>query len=236
MSAATTALIPLLRSLPAASPLGFELNARACLALDLSAANPRLDSFDPLDTARFSAWVDQQITAAGAEYAAGGYGEDRALYRMSEIFAAADGSHRTVHLGIDLWTAAGTTVHSVLDGRIHSVADNAAFGDYGPTVIVEHELGGAPLHILYGHLARPTLRHVRAGQPVTAGEQIGWLGAPDENHGWPPHLHIQLITDLGQGHGDYPGVAFERDRAQALAACPDPNLLLRIRALQAAAR
>ncbi|MDP9140101.1 MAG: peptidase M23, partial [Pseudomonadota bacterium] len=132
------ALIPLLRSLPAASPLGFDLNARHCLALDLSAGNPRLDSFDPLDTARFSTWIDQEIAAAGANYAAGGYGEDRALYRMSEIFAAADGGHRTVHLGIDLWAPAGTTVYSVLDGHIHSLADNAAFGDYGPTVIVEH--------------------------------------------------------------------------------------------------
>ncbi len=231
-----TALVRLLHSLPAASPLGFDLNARRCLALDLSASNPRLDCFDPLDTARFTAWVKQEIDAAGADYAAGGYGEDRALYRMSALFAAVDGGHRTVHLGIDLWAPVGTTVHSVLDGHIHSVADNAAFGDYGPTVIIEHPLGNARLHILYGHLARPTLQRVHTGQPVAAGEQIGWLGAPDENHGWPPHLHIQLITDLGQRQGDYPGVALERDRATALAACPDPNLLLRIKALQVAAR
>lgn len=222
----------LLGELPAASPLGFDLNAARCLPLDLSAANPRLQAFDPLDTARFSAWIDSEIARAGADYASGGYGEDRSLYRMSEIFANTDGGYRTVHLGIDLWAPAGTSVHSVLDGRIHSLADNSAFGDYGPTVIIEHRIGEALLHILYGHLARRGLPQLSVGQQVSAGERIGWLGAPDENHGWPPHLHIQLIGDLGQRRGDYQGVALSGHRAAALAACPDPNLLLRIKALQ----
>lgn len=222
----------LLAELPAASPLGFDLNQARCLALDLSASNPRLQAFDPLDTARFSAWVDSEIARAGADYAAGGYGEDRSLYRMSEIFAADGGGYRTVHLGIALWAPAGTSVHSVLDGRIHSHADNAAFGDYGPTVIVEHRFGEALLHILYGHLARRSLPLLEIGRTVRAGERIGWLGASDENHGWPPHLHIQLISDIGASRGDYRGVAEAGDRATALAACPDPNLLLRIKALQ----
>lgn len=222
----------LLRSLPAASPLGFDLNQARCLALDLSNGNPRLGQFDPLDTARFSAWIDAEISAAGADYAAGGYGENRALYRMSEIFATPQGGYRTVHLGIDLWAAAGTRVHSVLDGVVLGLADNSAFGDYGPTVIVEHRIGDARLHILYGHLARRTLEHLRVGQALAAGEPIGWLGIAEENHGWPPHLHIQLVADPAQQQAsDYPGVAAEHERASALAACPDPNLLLRIRAL-----
>lgn len=223
----------LLRSLPVASPLGFDLNQARCLALDLSAGNPCLGHFDPLDTARFSAWIDAEIAAAGADYAAGGYGETRDLYRMSDIFATPQGGYRTVHLGVDLWAAAGTSVHSVLDGQIIGLADNSAFGDYGPTVVVEQRIGEARLHILYGHLARRTLQHLRVGQRVAAGELIGWLGVAAENHGWPPHLHIQLIADPArQQASDYPGVAAEGERAAALAACPDPNLLLRIRALR----
>ncbi len=222
----------LLHSLPAASPLGFDLNQARCLALDLSARNPRLGQLDPLDTARFSAWIDAEISAAGADYAAVGYGEDRGLYRMSEIFAAPQGGYRTVHLGIDLWATADTSVHSVLDGQVHGLADNSSFGDYGPTVIIEHRIGDARLHVLYGHLARRTLQHLHVGQVVAAGELIGWLGVAEENHGWPPHLHIQLIADPAQQQAsDYPGVAVESERANALAACPDPNLLLRIRAL-----
>lgn len=221
----------LLAALPAASPLPFALNQRPCLRLDLSAANPALGGLDPADTPRFSDWVRQQITKAGAAYAAGGYGEDRALYAMSAVFRQPEET-RTLHLGIDLWLEAGTPVHAVLDGVVHSTADNAAFGDYGPTLILEHEAGGARFWTLYGHLARETLTHTRPGQRLRAGERLGWLGIPEVNVGWPPHLHFQVIRDLGGRQGDYPGVCKPSERQQWLALCPDPNLLLRIDALR----
>ncbi|MEY3516507.1 MAG: hypothetical protein RIS67_724, partial [Pseudomonadota bacterium] len=68
-----------LAELPAASPLPFALHSRPCCRLDLSAGNPALQGFDPGVTADFSAFIDQQISAAGADYAAGGYGENRTL-------------------------------------------------------------------------------------------------------------------------------------------------------------
>jgi peptidoglycan LD-endopeptidase LytH len=220
-----------LGQLTAASPFGFDLNARRGLLLDLSANNPGLQAFDPLDTARFSAWIDMQMRAAQADYAAGGYAEDRALYRMSPLFRQADGRWRTIHLGIDLWAAAGTPVHAVLDGRLHSCADNAAFGDYGPTLVFAHEVDGLRFHTLYGHLARNSLEGLAPGAPVAAGQRIGALGAPDENVGWPPHLHLQIVVDLQGRSGDYPGVCCADERARWLANCPDPNLLLRLAAL-----
>jgi peptidoglycan LD-endopeptidase LytH len=227
-------LTTLLTRLSARSPLPFTLNARRCLRLDLSAANPALHGFDPADTRRFSAWVRVQIAEAGADYAAGGYGENRALYAMSPVFGAARDEPRTLHLGLDLWCEAGTTVHSVLEGTVHSIADNAAFGDYGPTVIMQHSFEEQRFYILYGHLSRPTLRQLRAGQHLAAGERIGWLGAEDENVGWPPHLHVQIIRDLEGRRGDYPGVCRMSERDTWLARCPDPNLLLRIDALRGA--
>jgi murein DD-endopeptidase MepM/ murein hydrolase activator NlpD len=138
---------------------------------------------------------------------------------------------RTLHLGIDLWLAAGTPITAVLGGTVHSTQDNAAFGDYGPTLILEHVLEGERFFTLYGHLAQPTLQRTRAGQRIETGQLLGWLGAPHENVGWPPHLHFQVMRDLGGRRGDYPGVARPSEAAPWLANCPDPNLLLRIRAL-----
>jgi peptidoglycan LD-endopeptidase LytH len=222
----------MLSGLAAASPFDFDLNARRGLVLDLSAGNPQLQAFDPLDTARFSAWVDAQMGAAQADYAVGGYGEDRLLYRMSPLFRQVDGRWRTIHLGVDLWAAAGTPVHAVIDGTLHSSADNSSFGDYGPTLVFAHDVNGLRFHTLYGHLARSSLPGLEPGQRVDAGQRIGALGAPDENVGWPPHLHLQIVVDLEGRSGDYPGVCSADERERWLANCPDPNLLLRLAALK----
>lgn len=220
-----------LAALAAASPLPFDLNDQPGIRLDLSEHNRALDGFDPGDTAVFSAFIQQQIARQGARYAAGGYAENRMLYQMSPVFRSADAEPRTLHLGIDLWLEAGTTIHAVLPGVVHSTQDNAAFGDYGPTLILEHQLEGERFFTLYGHLAQATLERTQPGQQIAAGELLGWLGSPSENVGWPPHLHFQVIRDLGGCRGDYPGVCRPSEAAQWLANCPDPNLLLRIKAL-----
>lgn len=223
-----SALLRLLPRLPVASPLPFELGSRPGLHLDLSERNPALRGFDPADTAAFSAWLLAQLREHGADYAIGGYGENRGLYRLSPHFNGDRGEARTLHLGVDLWLSAGTAVHCVLAGTVHSTRDNAVFGDYGPTVILEHDFDNQRFYSLYGHLARTTLQRTRPGQRLEAGELLGWLGEPEENLGWPPHLHFQLIADLGGRVGDYPGVCKPSEAARWLGLSPDPNLLLRL--------
>ena len=220
-----------LAALPVASPLPFDLNTEKVLALDLGEHNPTLASFDPGDTPAFSTFINESLQQHGARYAAGGYGENRTLYQMSPVFRSDDAEPRTLHLGIDLWLAAGTSVHAVLPGWVHSTQDNAAFGDYGPTLILEHHIDDTRFFTLYGHLAKPTLQRTRPGQRIEAGALLGWLGEPHENVGWPPHLHFQVIRDLGSFSGDYPGVCRPSEAVTWLANCPDPNLLLRIQAL-----
>lgn len=221
----------LLASLPVASPLPFDLNAERGIPLDLSENNPALAAFDPSDTPAFSAFIHGEITRQNARYAAGGYGENRTLYQMSEHFKSADAEPRTLHLGIDLWLETGTAIHAVLPGVVHSTQDNAVFGDYGPTLILEHHLAGERFFTLYGHLAQVSLQRTQPGQRIEPGALLGWLGAPHENVGWPPHLHFQVMRDLGGRRGDYPGVCRPSEAAAWLTNCPDPNLLLRIRAL-----
>jgi 4-aminobutyrate aminotransferase-like enzyme/Ser/Thr protein kinase RdoA (MazF antagonist) len=180
----------------------------------------------------FSNHIASRITAAGATIGIGRYDEVRGCY-ANETFAVAgnDGREwRSVHLGADLFVAHGSPVLAPLDGTVASVADNAGALNYGPTVILEHRTGrdGDVFYTLYGHLSRASVASLREGQRVTRGSEIARVGAPHENGGWPPHLHVQIVTDRLGYHGDFPGVARPSERRAWLSLSPDPNLLLRI--------
>ena len=159
----------------------------------------------------------------------GGYDEDRAIYD-GPVFAAGAGEEpRTIHLGIDLFAAAGTPVFAPLAGRVHSFQDNANPKDYGPTVILEHSVTTElTFYTLYGHLSRQSLVGLHVGQDIAAVTQIATLGDAEVNGGWPPHLHFQIILDMGTAHRDFPGVFKKSECARWKLICPDPAPLLGI--------
>ena len=113
-----------------------------------------------------------------------------------------------------------------LPARVHSLADNNNFGDYGPTIILAHDLAGQPFYSLYGHLTRTDLAALQPGQAIEQGQVLAHVGPYPENGDWPPHLHFQLIADLQGRWGDFPGVAPPSERAYWAALCPNPMLVL----------
>ena len=122
----------------------------------------------------------------------------------------------------------GTEIRAPLSGRVYSLADTAGLGDYGPTVILEHRIADLVFYTLYGHLARPIIDELGIGSTLAAGHRIGDVGDLNENGGWPPHLHFQIVTEDPGDAGDYPGVAAPSEREHYLELCPDPNLILGI--------
>jgi hypothetical protein len=187
------------------------------IALDLSVANKELNPSIFGNISAFCAYIDQYV---GAKIGAGGYLEHRVIYEAHENFATASADFRNIHLGIDFWTAAGTPVFAVADGVVHSFQLNPGSGNYGPTIILHHPLLG--IYSLYGHLAFQDLDMLSVGMPIAEGQLICHLGERDENGGWPPHLHFQLIRNMQGLHGDYPGVCSQRDLAFYAENCPDP--------------
>jgi Ser/Thr protein kinase RdoA (MazF antagonist) len=189
------------------------------LVLDLSAGTRM--SGDGL----FAAMAD-----AGAEVGLGRYLEDRASYTAPAYTGTGpDDEPRTVHLGVDLFVPAGTPVRAPLPGVVHAFADNAAPQDYGPVVILRHETtDGTPFFTLYGHLARASLPPLASGRRVAAGEEFATVGTQDENGGWPPHLHLQVLTDLAGLGTDVPGVGRRSEVGVWRSVSPDPDLLLRV--------
>ena len=96
-------------------------------------------------------------------------------------------------------------------------------------VILRHGPGeGQEFFTLYGHLTKESLTKLRVGQAIARGERIGRVGAVQENGGWPPHLHFQVIVDLLDRGTDFPGVALAAERGVWTDLSPDPNLLLGI--------
>jgi len=206
--------------------MGEPLSAQKALPLDFTAGNAGLRTVDLGDTASFDAFVFQQLHRAGKTYGHGGYLEKRDIYRRSEVFATTQEDFRNIHLGIDIWTAPGSSIFAPLDGKVHSFQDNEGFGNYGPTIILEHQVEGQLFYTLYGHLRRQDLQSLEVGQVLRAGEAFCQVGPYPENGDWPPHLHFQLIRDLEGKWGDYPGVAAEKELDFYAQNCPDPRVFL----------
>lgn len=207
--------------------VAFDPEKDSLLLLDFTEANTSLTAAIVEDTQLFSNHIQRQLTNAGALYGIGGYDEHRTVYSRSRVFDAPDGEEpRRLHLGIDIWGTAGTAVFAPLDGIVHSFAFNDHYGDYGATIILQHQLDGFQFHTLYGHLSLRDLAGLTEGKPIHAGELIAHFGEPQENGHWPPHLHFQLVIDPEGNKGDYPGVCQFSKRAQYLANCPDPDLIL----------
>jgi murein DD-endopeptidase MepM/ murein hydrolase activator NlpD len=191
---------------------------------DFSANNPSLSDVDFTDTEKFSSYVNDMLQRSGAKYGVGGYNEDRTFYKRSPIF---DGDEpRTIHLGVDIWGAAGTIVYAPLGGTVHSFAYHNEYGNYGATMIMQHQLDTKVFFTLYGHLSQNDLSLLKEGTYIIRGGVIGHFGKPQENGNWPPHLHFQVISDLRLNKGDYPGVCTKSEQGKYLAICPDADLVL----------
>jgi murein DD-endopeptidase MepM/ murein hydrolase activator NlpD len=135
-------------------------------------------------------------------------------------------AERCIHIGVDVFMPAGTVIHAPFDARVQSFANRQVAGDYGPVIILRHELDGFEFHSLYGHLTEASLDGLSRGKAFNAGEPLAEIGARPANGNWPPHLHFQLIQDLQGYHGDYPGVVRPADVEFFKTNCPDPTAVL----------
>ena len=198
--------------------------------VDLSVGSLTLGAQDvAASPARFDTLIRRCVDGDPDAVGLGGYGEARLLY-TTPAFAPVDdpaAERRTVHLGLDVWTAAGTEVRAPLAGTVVVARENQARLDYGPVVVLEHATGaGGRFFTLFGHLSRAALEQVRVGQELAAGDVLGWVGSPPTNGDWAPHVHVQVMLDLLDLAHDYPGVGVPSQRSLWLGLSPDPALLV----------
>lgn len=175
----------------------------------------------------FEKRIHQQLEY-DSEYGTGGYLETRPFYTTDSYVKISDEGPqwRTVHLGYDLWTKHGTIIKAPIEGIVHSYNNNEGRRNYGPTIILEHKTDqGVPFYTLYGHLAEASLGGIEKNQKIAKGQEFCAIGNSEENGGWPPHLHFQIMVDLLDNKGDFPGVCYSHEQDIWETLCPDPAFL-----------
>jgi len=203
--------------------VSLDLRREKVFVFDFTSKNKELKRINIESANEFDRFVKNTLRKNNAAAGIGRYAEDRIIYKWSELY----GTERTIHLGIDLILPASTGILSPLDAIVHSFQNNRACGDYGPTIILQHELEGIAFYTLYGHLSEESLDK-EEGQEIKKGEVIGSIGDTKINGGWFEALHFQIIADMLGMKGDFPGVASAEKRMTYLEICPDPNLILQI--------
>ncbi len=160
--------------------------------------------------------------------AVGRYGEERSMYRTTAFETADPAERRTIHIGIDLFAPAGEDVLAPYDAVVVDVGVETVPLGFGGIVVLQHETDdGVPFFTLYGHLSPASLDALKIGQGVGRGDVIARLGRPDENGGWAPHLHFQVMSSLcGWSATEIIGVVARSQWDVWASVFPNPNLVL----------
>lgn len=196
------------------------------VTVDLSSENSELLNVAISNPDECQVYIDKVLKESKALVAYGGYLEKRNLYVSSNRFS--EDKIRDIHLGMDFWCKAGTKVITPITGKVHSFQNNKDMGNYGPTIILEHTIKNVSFYTLYGHLSMDSLNGLYIGKEFIKEEPLATIGTPDINVNYAPHLHFQVIKEIDDFIGDYPGVCHNSDLNFFKNNCPDPNLLFKL--------
>ena len=212
----------------------FDKSTDKVALLDLGKTNSLFTETIYSDMVLFNKFIEENRKQTGATYLVGGYNEERQMYQRSELFNKNISEMfplldepRSIHLGVDIWGNEGTVIFAPLGGVVFGFAFNDNFGDYGATIILQHQLEATTFYTLYGHLSLRDIGSVQEGQFITRGQEFAHFGSPAENGHWPPHLHFQIIYDAGLNVSDYPGVCKPSEAVFYLSNSPNPHAFIR---------
>ena len=197
-------------------------------SIDLSISNSELSNIDLKNSNDFEIFIENHLHKNKAKVSFGGYNEVRNLYKKTSLFNDEEAAERNIHIGMDLWIKAGTAVLAALDGTVYGFDYNTGAGNYGPTIILKHSFENQTFYTLYGHLSIESIEDIEMDTLFKKGQQLATLGESSVNGGYSPHLHFQIIKNIGENYSDYPGVCNQKDLEYYLENCPNPNLLLKL--------
>ena len=157
------------------------------------------------------------------------YKEKRKVYKSDHYISSLNSlERREVHLGIDIFVKENTPLRAPLNGKVIILHNNNFKYDYGPTVILEHNIKGFKFYTLYGHLSEKCLKKLKVGQIIKRGDWIGDIGGYKVNGNWTPHLHFQIMSTLLNEVNNFPGVGEKYLLNIWEQISPDPNIILNI--------
>lgn len=172
--------------------------------LDFTAQNKELATLDMSDPVVMTDYIFGKQLNEYTKIGIGGFFENRILYQNVAHFQGEE--PRNIHLGVDIWEQAGMPIFCPKDGIVHSFANNAGTGDYGPTIILQHTVRNKTYYSLYGHLTEDSLEGLYEGKTFQKGNVLCRIGDYPQNGNWAAHLHFQVMTNMLGKKGDFPGV------------------------------
>ncbi|MQY28914.1 peptidoglycan DD-metalloendopeptidase family protein [Nocardia aurantia] len=114
-------------------------------------------------------------------------------FTVSSPFGPREGGF---HAGVDLAAAEGTSIFAAADGTVAAAGPASGFGNW---IVIDSDGPDGLVSTVYGHMYEWGVG-VQAGQRVTAGQQIGRVGAAGEATG--AHLHFEVVPG-GRLHGGH---------------------------------
>ncbi len=209
-----------------------DLRSHKVMSINLSVGSLDLGNNSNFENiGKFERKINQILEDENSTLGIGGYKEVRPFYTTDSYKTEGNNGPRwrTMHLGTDYWTHAGEPVYTIADGEVFSIKNNDAYCDYGPTIIIKHKIdNGDTYYTLYGHLSLSSLTMIAEGDEVKAGSKIAEIGAGDVNGGWPPHLHFQVMLDMLDNEGDFPGVCYVSEAKIWTSICPSISIIKEI--------
>ncbi len=206
-----------------------DFTGRRLVAIDLSVGSLDLGNNENFeDLGKFTRRITRHLEDQKADFGYGGYGETRPIYTTDDF--STEGNYgprwRTVHVGFDVWGPVDTPIYAPYDGVVYSAGVDPTASGYGNFIILQHQEDGHSFYTLYGHLAANDTQRLRAGTQVQRRDRIASFGTAQDNGGWPPHLHFQIMRDVLGYQGDFPGVAYAAEAEAWKYLCPDPAPML----------
>jgi len=96
------------------------------------------------------------------------------------------------HNGADMLAPQGTPIYAAAAGVVRASAES--IGGYGVAVMIDSVVGGQSVATTYGHMTYGS-RQVQAGQTVSAGQLIGFVGSTGRSTA--NHLHFEVWVNGG---------------------------------------
>jgi murein DD-endopeptidase MepM/ murein hydrolase activator NlpD len=96
------------------------------------------------------------------------------------------------HNGADMLAPAGTPIYAAAAGVVRASAES--IGGYGVCVMLDSVVGGQRVQTTYGHMIYGS-RQVQAGETVSAGQLIGYVGSTGRSTA--NHLHFEVWVNGG---------------------------------------
>jgi murein DD-endopeptidase MepM/ murein hydrolase activator NlpD len=124
-------------------------------------------------------------------------GKGRVTVDPSYRFGEFRKNSRYPNLGVEFLNSTGTPVIAAADGQVLVAGDDSqtaytrSLNEYGNLIILEHNLAeiGQPVYTLYAHLSEVL---VQSGDAVSAGQEIGKVGATGNIRGSVLHFEVRV--------------------------------------------